>query len=304
MQKQKTQQCRVSPEESGQKLFAYLKRKLGREFPTSGVMRLIRTGQVRVNSRRSKPYARVFTGDKIRIPPHVPEQGDDPSRAGELDIVFENRNLLVLNKPSGIPVHSGTSARRDNMVLRLRKHYSGADFTPNLVHRLDKDTSGLLLVAKNYHWLQKMHRLWKQGEVSKTYLAWIHGKWQKKGWVKLEHRLARKHEKVISSPDEGKTALTWVQAIVSPGPNQDMTLVMVRIATGRTHQIRAQLALAGHPVAGDGKYGSDFKAFGRMLLHAYCLAWPGYDFRLRPDWDDPFAPPEDIRTALITPRYG
>ena len=298
MQKQTAQQCLVSSTESGQKLFSYLKRRLGREFPGSGLMRLIRTGQVRVNSKRKKPYDRVYAGDTVRIPPHFPETGDDPQRAGDLKIVFESRDFTVLHKPAGVPVHSGTSARRDNMVLRLRKHYAEADFSPALVHRLDKETSGLLLAAKSYTWLKDMQIIWKKNRIEKTYLAWVHGTWPSR-WVKLEHRLIKSHEKVHPSP-EGKPALSRVRSIAS---RRDKTLVEVRIITGRTHQIRAQLSLCGHPVIGDSRYGKD-GGYAKMYLHAYMLAWPGHVFRLPPDWNGDFAPPAELESRISTPGCG
>ncbi|WP_287043595.1 RluA family pseudouridine synthase [Desulfonatronospira sp. MSAO_Bac3] len=288
MQKQTAQQCLVSATESGQKLFSYLKRRLGREFPGSGLMRLIRTGQVRVNSKRKKPYDRVYAGDTVRIPPHFPETGDDPQRAGELQIVFENPDFTVLDKPAGVPVHSGTSARRDNMVLRLRKHYAGADFSPALVHRLDKETSGLLLAAKNYAWLRRIQAMWKKNLVEKTYLAWVHGSWPSR-WVNLEHRLIKTFEKMQPSP-EGRPALSRVRSIAS---SRDKTLVQIRIITGRTHQIRTQLSLSGHPVIGDGKYGKD-SGYAEMYLHAYMLAWPGHVFCLPPGWTGDFTTPGDL----------
>ncbi len=298
MHKQAVQQCRVSSTESGQKLFSYLKRRLGREFPGSGLMRLIRTGQVRVNSKRSKPYDRVYAGDTVRIPPHFPETGDDPQKAGDLQIVFENRDFIVLDKPAGVPVHSGTSASRDNMVLRLRKHYAEEDFSPALVHRLDKDTSGLLLAAKSYTWLRNMQIIWKKNRVEKTYLAWIHGSWSSR-WVKLEHRLVKTQEKMQPAP-EGKPALSRVRSIAS---SRDRTLVEVRIITGRTHQIRTQLSLCGHPVIGDSKYGHE-AGHARMYLHAYMLSWPGQVFSLVPDWTGDFAPPGDLESRAAKPECG
>jgi len=297
MDKQQTQQCLVSDKESGQKLFSYLKRRLGRDFPGSGIMRLIRTGQVRVNSRRSKPYDRVFAGDIVRIPPHFPETADDPSRAGSLEIIHENEDFLVLHKPAGVPVHSGTSAGRDNMALRLRKHYAHAGFTPALVHRLDKDTSGLLLAAKSYAWLREIHRIWKKGGVDKIYLAWIHGPWPR-GWTRLEHRLVRRHEKMIPS-SEGRIALSWVMPVRS---HTDYTLVMVRLITGLTHQIRAQLALCGTPVLGDRRYGPKSGSSPGMFLHAYRLSWPGGDFSLPPAWTGDLAVPSGL--DMLIPESG
>ncbi|RQD59359.1 MAG: RluA family pseudouridine synthase [Desulfonatronovibrio sp. MSAO_Bac4] len=284
----KVENCRVSEQESGQKIISYLKRKMGRNFPDSGLMRLIRTGQVRVNKRRCKAFQRISTDDIVRIPPHQNTQKVEGPNNEPITIIFENQDFLVLEKPAGIPVHSGTR-QLDTLVSRVHSKFQDTKFKPTPVHRLDKDTSGLILFAKSYSWLRRMHDIWSTPDLRKVYLAWVEGSWQDNG-LKMQDKVEKKYHGVCTE-EQGKTALSKVDCIVT---GKDFSLLKIVIFTGRTHQIRFQLAKRGFPVVGDKKYGNGLKYGQTMLLHSYKLSWPEHDFVLLPRWKDEFNIPKKI----------
>lgn len=285
--------CRVSEQESGQKLISYLKRKMGRDFPDSGLMRLIRTGQVRINKRRCKPFQRISTDDIVRIPPHQNTQKVETPNREPITIIFENQDFLVLDKPTGIPVHGGTS-QVDTLVARVHSNFQETEFKPTPVHRLDRDTSGLILFAKSYSWLRSMHDMWNTPDLKKMYLAWVEGSWQCHG-LEMRDRIEKKHH-VVCSEEQGKTALSKVDCLIA-GTN--FSLFKIVIFTGRTHQIRFQMAKRGFPVVGDKKYGNGSKYGQTMLLHCYRLSWPEHDFMLPPHWEGEFKIPQSIQKKLI-----
>ncbi|MFW6005134.1 MAG: RluA family pseudouridine synthase [Desulfonatronovibrionaceae bacterium] len=290
------QNCLVTPEESGQKLLSYLKRKMGQSFPESGLMRLIRTGQVRVNKKRCRPFHRLRARDMVRIPPYKPADRPAPcldqSRDQTVDIVHSTRDFLLVNKPGNLPVHSGTG-HDHSLTLRVHALYPQASFQPTPVHRLDRGTSGLILFALSYSWLRQMQKIWAHPSVRKIYLALVQGRWP---WQELEikDRLIRDHHGVRTNP-QGRPAISRVSLM---NQNQDRSLLMVSISTGRTHQIRVHLAEKGYPVIGDLKYGG---AQSRIMhLHSFRLIWPGHDFRLMPSWlNEPGNDRPDSGPALL-----
>jgi 23S rRNA pseudouridine955/2504/2580 synthase len=280
----------ISPEEAGQKVISFLQRKTRKNIPYSALMRWIRTGQVRIDGKRVKPFDRIKAGQKVRIPPYAAllESENEILSHQKLDIVFEEEQFLVVNKPSGLPVHPG-SGHKDSVTHRLKFQFAEDTFPPAPVHRLDKDTSGLLLVARSFSFLRTMQKIWPN-QVNKLYLAWVKGVWPHKNWVKLEDRLfVRKDsaksssaKKVVAS-SKGKLARARAFLLrVIPG----YSLLVLRLETGRTHQLRVQLAMKNHPIAGDPRYGRHEPC--PLLLHAWQLSWPGYNFVSLPSWPRKF----------------
>lgn len=315
----------VTPEEAGQKLLQFLQRRLGREVPGSALLRVIRTGQVRVDGGRKKPFFRLAAGQEVRVPPLsgiVPAAAADaspaaPAAAGGpspvatpgLDILLETPGLVAVRKPAGLCSHAGTR-HKDSVADRLKAMYLGAPFSPVLTHRLDKDTSGILLAAKSYAELRRLNDLFATGGVSKTYLAWVDGVWPGKGPELMEDRLDRLElaagqvqgrKKILEAQEgEGKSARAEARPLLH---KRQATLMLVRLFTGRTHQIRVQLSLRGHPVISDGVYGRKVRGLP-MLLHALCLRLPERVLFAPPPWAGPFALPgrllDELRASLAT----
>ncbi|GAU08853.1 RluA family pseudouridine synthase [Desulfoplanes formicivorans] len=287
----------IQPEESGQKILQLLQRRVGRDVPRSALMRVIRKGQVRVDGRRVKPFDRVSAGQDVRIPPFATREQpasslSDKSKSG-LPVTFEDRDMLVLNKPAGLPVHPGTGWT-DSVTTRLAALFPDAPFVPVPVHRLDKNTSGILLVAKTYTFLRFMQDQWQAGRVNKHYLAWVQGRWPYRERSRLTDDLAKSgrpgRERVRTGG--GKRAVCEVvPAVVRP----DLSLLKVRLLTGRTHQIRVQLASRGFPLVGDPKYGGP--AHVSMLLHAWSLAWEGHCLTVLPSWTGRFRVDSEFLSA-------
>jgi 23S rRNA pseudouridine955/2504/2580 synthase len=296
----------IAEEMAGQRLDNFLVTRL-KGVPKSHVYRLLRKGEVRVNKGRAKPDYRLLAGDVVRLPPvrrPEPEQGSARGRAAGLRlencILHEDDRLIVLDKPSGIAVHGG-SGLSHGVIEALRAARPDAPYL-ELVHRLDRETSGCLLVAKRRSTLRALHELLRNGRVEKRYLALVRGHWDL-GQVKLEDRLrktVRGGERGVTVDESGKEAAS----IFRPVEIGTMaSLLEVRIMTGRTHQIRVQAAEAGHPLAGDERYGDrefnrQMKTLGldRMFLHAASVGWEdpaGGDWRL---YSAPL--PEDLRAVL------
>ncbi|MBG3875711.1 RluA family pseudouridine synthase [Desulfovibrio oxamicus] len=377
----------VTAAEAGQKLVQYLQRRCG--APQSAIQRWVRTGQVRINGGRCKPFDRVAEGDVVRVPPFAlaggegdpvvgrsapdagqeavrnasanagggkergsaprpargprpldPESGEGaacgPAAAGSaaapgpracgarpefqassLPVAGRAEGLLVLLKPAGLAVQPGTG-HDDCVTARLAAQYAGADFLPTPAHRLDRDTSGLLLVATSYARLRALSDAFAAREgLVKEYLAWVAGRWPDEGALTLHDRLEKQgapgrqkvrrvggdaaasrvvvsgvHDAVraesgtdAAHAGAGADAGRHAACTVTPLRRSDgASLLLVRLHTGRTHQIRVQLAERGHPIMGDRKYGGPACGQG-MLLHAVRLTLPGGErFTALPDW--------------------
>lgn len=273
----------ISDDEAGQRLDNFLFAKL-KGVPKSLIYRIVRKGEVRVNKGRVKPEYKLQEHDMVRVPPvRVAEKNEASistklNKVAELEhqILYEDDVMLVINKPSGIAVHGG-SGLSFGVIEALRVLRPQARFL-ELVHRIDRDTSGILLVAKKRSALRSLHEQLREKVVQKDYLALVRGKWQSHVKVikapLLKNELAS-GERMVKVSEEGKTSETRF-AIEERYLNA--TLVKASPITGRTHQIRVHTQYAGHPIALDEKYGEPefdrkMKAFGlhRLFLHAYSI---------------------------------
>lgn len=293
----------VSPAEAGQKLVQYLGRVLGKDLPGSVLMRWIRTGQVRVDGKRAKPFDRLNAGQAVRLPPfaEIPqtEQSVIPL---DLPVLARTDDWLVIAKPVGLPVHPG-SGWTDSVQTRLAKSFAGSAFVPSIAHRLDRDTSGVLLVARTHRALTTAHELFKSGGAAKEYLCWVRGRWTLSGLhesVEMEDRLEKSgpegREKMVRAMGSGgkEARLRATPLVIRP----EHALVAVRLFTGRTHQIRAQLSLRAHPIVGDAKYGGGTPP---MLLHAWRLAIGEDVFSCPPPWTGQWAVENEV-LEQVAPR--
>ncbi|MBL0917405.1 MAG: RluA family pseudouridine synthase [Hydrogenophaga sp.] len=280
----------VDEESDGQRLDNYLMREL-KGVPKTHVYRIIRSGEVRRNKGRASADDRVQSGDVLRIPPirlsaQIEAKAEKPAPAREFPVVFEDDGLLAIDKPAGVAVHGGSGVSF-GVIEQLRRARPTARLL-ELVHRLDRETSGLLLVAKKKSVLKAVQDQFRERETGKTYLALVVGDWPARQKV-IDQPLHKflladgeRRVRVTSADDpDGMRAITlvkiaqrWPAAEGRPG----FSLLEVTIKTGRTHQIRVHLASAGHPIAGDDKYG-DFDlnrqmmrgGLKRMFLHAWRL---------------------------------
>jgi 23S rRNA pseudouridine955/2504/2580 synthase len=278
------QYLQVDREASGQRIDNFLLRHL-KGVPRSHLYRVLRRGEVRVNKGRVKPEYRLRLGDEVRIPPlRLAPQGEaiaPPARAGvwiEGAILYEDERVLVIDKPAGLAVHGG-SGLSHGLIELLRAARPGQ--TLELVHRLDRDTSGCLLVSKRRSALRELHRLLREKALEKRYLALLVGRLpQAEVTVEaaLRKNLLQGGERVVRvDAVEGKAARTHFRRLRSlPGA----TLVEARLVTGRTHQIRVHAAHLGLPLAGDEKYGDAARnralrevGLRRLFLHAAVLGF-------------------------------
>ncbi|ASG65719.1 23S rRNA pseudouridine(955/2504/2580) synthase [Idiomarina piscisalsi] len=281
---QKVRWHTVLTDESGQRLDNFLIAQLNK-VPKSLVYRIIRKGEVRVNKKRAKPDYKINSGDLIRIPPvKVAEKAPLPSakldKIAKLEahILYEDASLIVVNKPSGLAVHGG-SGLNFGLIEGLRA-LRPKDKHLELVHRIDRDTSGILLVAKKRSVLKALHEQLRNKEMNKQYLALVRGQWQKR--VRLIEAPLQKNtllsgERIVRVSAEGKPSQTRFRIHQRYAEG---TLIEASPLTGRTHQIRVHCQHAGHPIAKDPKYGdTDFdeliasKGLTRLFLHAWKLAF-------------------------------
>ena len=277
-------QVDIGASETGQRIDNFLAKHL-KGVPKSHIYRILREGQVRVNRGRIKADYRLQTGDTVRIPPvRMAEEGapvrppDSVLQRLRAAILYEDEALLILNKPSGLAVHAG-SQLPFGVIECLRALRPDAPFL-ELAHRLDRETSGCLILAKQRPALLQVQQLLKTGAVEKRYLLLAAGKWQggaREVRAALEKNAVRGGERMVQVSDSGRHALTRFRPV---DRFRTATLLEALLDTGRTHQIRVHAAHIGHPLAGDDKYGdSDFNrlmaGYGlkRLFLHAQSVAF-------------------------------
>ena len=266
----------VGEESAAQRIDNFLLRRL-KGVPKSHVYRVLRSGEVRVNSGRVRPEYRLQAGDRIRVPPIRIAPRPPPARPSQFPIVFEDAALLVIDKPAGVAVHGGSGVSY-GVIESLRAARPQAKLL-ELAHRLDRDTSGLLIVAKKRSALVELHRLMREAAVEKVYVAVVKGAVKKPLEIRepLHKYVSATGERRVSVGAGGRQAVTRVKPLKA---NDHYSVLEVRLLTGRTHQIRVHLAHAGHPILGDDKYG-DFPlnravaklGVRRLFLHARRLGF-------------------------------
>jgi 23S rRNA pseudouridine955/2504/2580 synthase len=285
----------ISDESAGQRIDNFLRKTL-KGVPPSFIYRILRDGEVRVNGGRAKPERHLELGDTVRVPPvRLPsrvteKEAATPSpmkraamKAGaSLPIIYEDDDLLAVNKPSGIAVHGGSGVSF-GVIEQLRAVRPDAKML-ELVHRLDRDTSGVLLVAKKRSALTALHEIWRNGDVSKFYDVLVKGAWRddkRRVTFALKRFLTADGERRVKVADDGQEALTvFYKKNVWKNHVPPVSLLTAELFTGRTHQIRVHLSHLGFPLAGDDKYG-DFawnkqladEGLKRMFLHARELSF-------------------------------
>ena len=273
----------IDAEHAGQRLDNYLLARL-KGVPRSLIYRIVRSGEVRVNSARARPEQRLEGGDRVRIPPvrvadrpsAAPGRGLIETLAGR--VLYEDEGLLVVNKPSGLAVHGGSGLSL-GLIEALRSIRSDAR-SLELVHRLDKDTSGCVLIAKKRSVLRHLHAALRDGTITKTYSTLVQGRWPKRRTrvaVSLEKNTVSSGERVVRADEGGKASETRFRIV---RVFREASLLEAQPVTGRTHQIRVHAQVSGHPVAGDEKYGDrgfnrHLRDLGlrRLFLHASSLSF-------------------------------
>lgn len=301
-------QLRVDDESDGQRLDNFLLRLL-RGVPKTHVYRVIRSGEVRVNSGRAAADTRVAAGDLIRVPPmRLAERAPSSAPPREFQVLYEDECLLAIDKPAGTAVHGGSGVSF-GVIEQLRRARPQARFL-ELVHRLDRETSGVLLLAKKRSALVALQDQFRARATAKVYAALVAGRWPARLKVidlplhkTLDGAGERQVRVAAASQDEARRSITLVKVVQAWA---DFSLLDVTIKTGRTHQIRVHLAHHGHPIVGDPKYG-DFalnktlartRHFARMFLHARRL---GFDHPLGGQRIELEAPlPADCAALLAT----
>lgn len=281
----------VGPAEAGQKLLRFLQRRL--DLPASLLHRWLRTGQIRVNGQRSQPFAPVAAGDAVRVPPfasRLAASGETPEAPGPDSglppLLAARDGIWAFAKPAGLAVHPG-SGSGENFSDMLACHYAGQYFRPAPAHRLDKETSGILLVGATYKAQRQLQDWFRHGRAHKEYLAWAAGAWP---WG--EQRLLRHFVGGLDRIEareqpfaRGREALCVVRPVAA---GRKQSLLQILLLTGRKRQIRAQLAAMGHPVIGDSRYGS--RGGAGLKLHAFRVILPnGREFLWPPPWDGVYA---------------
>lgn len=273
----------VSQEHDGQRIDNFLMRHL-KGVPKTLIYRILRKGEVRVNKGRIKPDYRVQAGDEIRVPPVRRSENEKQAPSGRSiatlndRILYEDERIIIINKPSGMAVHGGSGVSHG--VIEAMRHSRQDLHYLELVHRLDRETSGCLILAKKRSALRQLHELLREGEVEKRYLALVKGSWSRgreRVVMNLRKNTLRSGERMVNVSDDGKTAISTFHPLAV---GKLASLMEIHIETGRTHQIRVHAATLGHPLAGDDKYGDrEFNrqmhklGLSRLFLHARSLAF-------------------------------
>lgn len=279
------QLIRIEAAQKGQRVDNFLMRVL-KGVPRSHVYRVIRRGEVRVNKKRCKPETRLEIGDLVRVPPFIgSDQTQIPRPSPGLaqllrdNVLFEDEQLLIINKPAGIAVHGGSGIRLG--LIEAVRQVSDEWARAELAHRLDRDTSGCIVLCKNMRYLNDIQQQLKAKTVHKHYLALVHGHWPKhlrEIDAPLQKNTLSSGERMVRVDPAGKASRTSFRVLEHLPV---VSLVEAMPATGRTHQIRVHCEYAGHPIVGDPKYGDDRSKSGlasypganKLCLHAWKISF-------------------------------
>ncbi len=275
---------KVSSAEAGQRLDNFILRHF-RQVPKARIYKAIRKGEVRVNKKRTNPSRRVLDGDHIRVPPFIENEAwTSPNISAGFEkcledaIVHDDKNILVVNKPTGLAVHGG-SGIRSGLIESLRLLFPKQKYL-ELVHRLDRDTSGLIMLAKKRSILNALHDKFRSNSIEKRYYACLQGKWpahQRMVTAPLRKSYSASGERFVKVSAQGKASKTEFRVLERL---QGATLIEAKPITGRTHQIRVHAQHAGHGILGDTKYRNEQSdelavslGLTRLFLHASVLAF-------------------------------
>jgi len=291
----------VVPENEAKiRLDRFLANKLP-EYSRSRLQQLVRTGFVRLNGATTRPRHLVRSGDKIELTEAPLEKIDNQPEPIPLEVLFEDKDIIVINKPPGLVVHPGAGHRQHTLVNALLSHCPtlsgiGGKERPGIVHRLDKETSGCLVVAKNDGAHRELSRQFAERSVEKIYLALVAGKLRKDAGV-IEEKIGRHpvhRQRMSVASARGRPAKTDYRVVCS---GDQASLVECRLYSGRTHQIRVHLHHLGHPVLGDKVYAAHLaKNFPRHMLHAWKLGFRDPRSGDSKSFEAPL--PDDFTTAM------
>ncbi|MGA8658016.1 MAG: RluA family pseudouridine synthase [Chthoniobacterales bacterium] len=297
-----TQLLQVEPHEARQRVDVFLARRLPR-LSRSRIQNLIQTGYVLRNGENCRPRDFVRTGDAVVLSEPTPEPIDLAAENISIPMLYEDDHLLVINKPAGLAVHPGSGVKSGTLVNALLFHCKtlsgiGGEMRPGVVHRLDKDTSGCLVVAKHDQAHRQLSRQFARRQVCKYYLALCQGKFRRRNGNIVapigRHPVHRQKMAVIAAGKPAHTVYEVLRQI------NDSSLVLCRLLTGRTHQIRVHLHHLGHPILGDKVYGKQDSKFPRQMLHAWRL---GFYHPASEKWLEFEAEvPEDFLRAGVEPH--
>ncbi len=275
----------VGPEKAGQRIDNFLHAQL-KGAPKSLIYRILRKGEVRINKGRAKPDQRLVEGDVVRIPPvrlgeeaPAPRVGEALKKTLEEAILYEDEQLLILNKPHGLAVHAGSGVQVGLIEALRAARLDAAGL--ELAHRLDRETSGVIVLAKDRPMLLRLHEILREESAHKVYRALVHGRWPDKLSevdAPLEKNTLRGGERIVEVDEAGKPSRTRFRVVARFART---TLIEAMPLTGRTHQIRVHCQHQGHPICGDEKYGDGerdqtVRALGlkRLFLHAARIELP------------------------------
>ena len=291
----------VVPKEAARlRLDQFLARELP-QFSRSRIQQLIRGNFVRRNDAPARPRDLVRAGDRIEINEPPPEKIDIQPAAIPLDVLYEDEDLVVINKPPGLVVHPGAGQRERTLVNALLHHFPklsgiGGKERPGIVHRLDKETSGCLVVAKNDEAHRGLSAQFEARTVEKVYLTLVGGRLRKSSGI-IEEKIGRHpvdRQRMSIASKRGRAAKTEYRVLSA---SEEMSLLECKLHSGRTHQIRVHLHHLGHPVLGDKVYGGRFaKSLPRQMLHAWKLAFQHPRTGERKEFEAPL--PDDFASAL------